>query len=268
MASVSRVPRSCGVRAASAPRGTVVTVEALAQIEDWPVGRVSVAVVSPAGVIASRGPLDLVMPWASVTKVASALACLVAIEEGIVDLDEPAGPPGSTLRHLLAHASGLAPDEQTPLGGPGLRRVYSNAGIEVAAELVADRARMPFEQYLVAGVLEPLGMASAALLGSPSWGMEGACSDLALLGRELLAPRLVAHETLDEAVTATFPGLDGVVPGFGRQEPNDWGLGSRCETTSSPHWTGARNSPRHSATSVAAARSCGWTPRHGARSPA
>ena len=50
---------------------------------------------------------SLLRPWASVTKLLTGLAALVAVEEGIVDLDEPAGPPGSTLRHLLSHASGL-----------------------------------------------------------------------------------------------------------------------------------------------------------------
>ena len=58
-------------------------------------------------------------PWASVTKLATAVAMLVAAEEGIVDLDEPAGPPGSTFRHLLAHASGLPFDHGAPIARPG-----------------------------------------------------------------------------------------------------------------------------------------------------
>ena len=41
-----------------------------------------------------------------------------------------------------------------------------------------------------------------------------------------------------------FPGLVGVLPGFGRMDPNDWGLGFELRDAKSPHWTGARNSPR------------------------
>jgi CubicO group peptidase (beta-lactamase class C family) len=41
-----------------------------------------------------------------------------------------------------------------------------------------------------------------------------------------------------------FPGLDGVLPGFGRQEPNDWGLTFELRDHKSPHWTGSTNSPR------------------------
>src|SRR5205823_4513514 len=50
--------------------------------------------------------------------------------------------------------------------------------------------------------------------------------------------------TLDEATTVQFPGLDGVLPGFGRQEPNDWGLTFELRDDKSPHWTGSSNSPR------------------------
>jgi CubicO group peptidase (beta-lactamase class C family) len=40
-----------------------------------------------------------------------------------------------------------------------------------------------------------------------------------------------------------FPGLTGVLPGFGRQDPNDWGLGFELRDRKSPHWTGGRSSP-------------------------
>jgi CubicO group peptidase (beta-lactamase class C family) len=46
----------------------------------------------------------------------------------------------------------------------------------------------------------------------------------------------------DRATTVAFPGLDGVLPGFGRQRPNDWGLGFELRDAKSPHWTGATNS--------------------------
>ena len=58
------------------------------------------------------------------------------------------------------------------------------------------------------------------------------------------APRLVAPETLAEAVSVQLPGLNGVLPGFGRQDPNDWGLGFELRDGKSPHWTGSLNSPR------------------------
>ena len=165
---------------------------------------------------------------------------LVAAEEGIVDLDEPAGPPGSTLRHLLAHASGLPFDAGAPIARPGTRRIYSNYGFDVAARLVAERAAMPFEEY-VAHVWQGTGM---RLAGSAGSGMSGSIDDLASLARELQDPTRIAPETLAEAASVQFPGLLGVVPGFGRQDPNDWGLGLELRDAKSPHWTGSRNSPR------------------------
>jgi CubicO group peptidase (beta-lactamase class C family) len=35
-----------------------------------------------------------------------------------------------------------------------------------------------------------------------------------------------------------------VLPGFGRQNPNDWGLGCEIRDHKRPHWTAAGNSPR------------------------
>jgi len=40
-----------------------------------------------------------------------------------------------------------------------------------------------------------------------------------------------------------FPGLRGVLPGVGRMDPCDWGLGFEIRGRKSPHWTGSRNSP-------------------------
>jgi CubicO group peptidase (beta-lactamase class C family) len=183
------------------------------------------------------------MRWASVTKLVTALAALVAAEEGVIDLDEPAGPEGSTVRHLLAHASGLPFEPGGPTGRPGHRRVYSNVGFEALAEHVGERAEMPFEEYLAAGVLRPLGM-RAELRGSPASELFGTLDDLLLLGRELQVPTLVAEETLTEATSVQFPGLAGVLPDLGRFDPNDWGLGFELRDEKSPHWTGRRNSPR------------------------
>jgi CubicO group peptidase (beta-lactamase class C family) len=217
-------------------------MEALRQVESWGARTAAAAVVEPDGVRARHGPQDPELPWASVTKLATALAVLVAAEEGAVDLDATAGPRGSTIRHLLAHASGLPPDGRTPIAKPGERRIYSNAGFEVLAESLAETAEMPFDEYLRLAVFEPLGL-RAQLRGSAASGIAGSLDDLVALGWELLAPSLVAPETLREATTVAFPGLVGVLPGFGRIEPNDWGLGFELRDEKSPHWTGTHNSP-------------------------
>jgi CubicO group peptidase (beta-lactamase class C family) len=217
-------------------------VEALRQIEGWDARAAAAGVVGPDGVLAVHGDADAELRWASVTKPVTALAALVAIEEGAIDLDEPAGPPGSTVRHLLAHASGLPLNEGAPMTQPGRRRIYSNQGYEVLAALLEERAEMPFAAYLEQAVLAPLGL-GATLRGSPAWGLAGSLRDLLALGVELLEPTLLARETLDEATSVAFPGLVGVLPGFGRQERNDWGLGFELRDGKSPHWTGARNSP-------------------------
>ena len=218
-------------------------VEALRQVDEWPVDRAAVGVTRSAETIATHGDASARLPWASVTKLATALAVLVAAEEGTIELDEPAGPPGSTIRHLLAHASGLPPEAGPPLAKPGTRRIYSNAGFEALAAAVAERAQMNFGEYLRQSVLDPLRL-EARLRGSPASGIEGTLGGLLALGHELLAPRLVAQETLAEATAVAFPGLSGVLPGFGRMEPNDWGLGFELRDRKHPHWTGGRNSPR------------------------
>jgi CubicO group peptidase (beta-lactamase class C family) len=178
-----------------------------------------------------------------VTKLVTALATLVAVEEGTVALDTPAGPPGSTVRHLLSHASGLAFDEDRTLAEPGRRRVYSNTGFERLARAVAERAAMPFERYMREAVLEPLALDGTRLEGSPAAGLVGPLEDLLRFAAELLEPALVAEETFRMATSVAFPGLSGVLPGLGRQEPMDWGLGFELRDAKSPHWTGEGNSP-------------------------
>jgi CubicO group peptidase (beta-lactamase class C family) len=217
-------------------------VEALAQIDRWPAANKAAGVVAGAREW-THGPTDQEFRWASVTKLFTALAVLVAAEEGVVDLDEPAGPPGSTVRHLLAHASGLPFEGERPIARPGTRRIYSNTGFEVLGAHLVERAEMPFADYFAAAVLEPLGLQGTTLRGSPAAGLHGTLADLLAFARELREPRLVAPETLAEATTVAFPGLVGVLPDFGRFEPLDWGLGLELRDAKSPHWTGRLNSP-------------------------
>jgi CubicO group peptidase (beta-lactamase class C family) len=217
-------------------------VEALRQIDVWPADNAAAFVLRQGDEVGARGPRELVFRWASVTKLVTALAALIAAEEGVIDLDEAAGPEGSTIRHLLAHASGLPFEPGAPTGKPGQRRVYSNVGFETLAEQIAARAEMPFDEYLSAGVLQPLDM-QAKLRGSAASDLHGTLDDLLLFARELQRPTLMAPETLDEATTVQFPGLAGVLPDFGRFDPLDWGLGFELRDAKSPHWTGAANSP-------------------------
>jgi CubicO group peptidase (beta-lactamase class C family) len=220
---------------------------ALETIRRWPVpNAVAVVVLRDGTVAGAEGETDRPYPLASVTKLLTAWAALVAWEEGAFELDDPAGPEGSTVRHLLAHASGLAFDERRAQAAPGERRIYSNAGFEVLAEHVAATTGMPFTRYLREAVLEPLGMTATELPegATPAAGAVSTAADLALFAAEVQSPRLLHPSTLETATTVAYPGLRGVLPGYGPQRPNDWGLGLELRDGKAPHWTGAHSSPR------------------------
>ena len=218
-------------------------MDALHQIDAWDVPFAAAGVTRPGQELATRGDTARPVRLASVSKPVTALAILVAAEEGVVDLDEPAGPPGATVRHLLAHASGLPFEGTTPIAPPGRRRIYSNEGFRLLGEHLARAAEMPFADYVRAAVVEPLGL-SLDPSGHPGAGMHGSLDDVLALARELLAPRLVAAETHAEMTSVQFPGLDGVLPDFGRFTPLDWGLGVELRGAKEPHWSGTRTSPR------------------------
>jgi CubicO group peptidase (beta-lactamase class C family) len=216
-------------------------VQALRQIDDWPVEFASAGLVDSGGAVHARGDTSRVVRLASVSKPVTALALLVAAEEGVIDLDEPAGPPGATVRHLLAHASGLPFEGDVPIARPGHRRIYSNSAFSVLARHLATRAEMPFATYVREAVCRPLGLGLDPE-GDPGSGMHASLDDVVAIGRELLAPRLVADETRDEMVGVQFPGLSGVLPDHGRFDPLDWGLGVQLNTRP-PSWMGSRTSP-------------------------
>ena len=218
-------------------------MRALHQIDAWAVPFAAAGVTRADGVVATHGDSRRALRLASVSKPVAALATLVAAEEGVLDLDEAAGPPGSTVRHLLAHASGLPFEGESPIARPGRRRIYSNEGYRVLGGHLARRAEMPFADYVRAAVVEPLDL-DLDPSGHPGAGMHGSLDDLLTLGRELLEPRLVAPETHAEMVSVQFPGLDGVLPDFGRFSPLDWGLGVELKGAKAGHWSGTLTSPR------------------------
>jgi CubicO group peptidase (beta-lactamase class C family) len=217
-------------------------VRALRQIDEWPVEFAAAGVVDPSGGISTAGEVSRAVRLASVSKPVAALAVLVAAEEGVVDLDEPAGPPGSTVRHLLAHASGLPFEGEVTIARPGYRRIYSNEAFRVLATHLADRAEIPFSEYVREAVCAPLDVGLDPA-GDPGSGMHATLEDVLAIGRELLTPRLVAAETRDEMVSVQFPGLPGILPDHGRFDPLDWGLGVQLNTRP-PSWMGSVTSAR------------------------
>lgn len=218
-------------------------MEVLREIDGWEAEHAAAGAVDAEGRVAAHGPHDHRFPLASVTKVLVAYAALVGVEEGTVDLDAPAGPPGATVGHLLCHASGLGFDGSEPLSPVGSRRIYSNAGFEILGAHLAEAWGMPVAQYLDEAVLRPLGMVGASLAASPAHGAIATLDDLLRFAAELLDPTLVEAATLDAATTVRLPGLAGVLPGFGRQQPCDWGLGFELRDAKHPHWTGTTNDP-------------------------
>jgi CubicO group peptidase (beta-lactamase class C family) len=133
---------------------------------------------------------------ASLTKPLLAMAALVAVEEGILDLDAPlAGHlpevhPQVTLRGCLSHTSGLPEsvgpalldlpaEAEWPLLAAaycriapeieaGVRRRYSNVGYAIAGAALEAAAAMPVDVYVREAVLAPLGIEHECSLGLPA----------------------------------------------------------------------------------------------------
>lgn len=218
----------------------------LAAIHEWPIDHVAAGAILPDGQMILDGAVDEVFELASLTKPLVAIATMVAVEDGTLDLDEPAGPPGSTLRHLLAHASGLDAASERILAEPGTRRIYSNAGFEQLGSMLVGRTGLDLPTVVHESVMAPLAMNSTSVAFSAATDGQGTARDLILLAGDLLAeqPRTIASTTRDQMTSVAFDGLPGVLPGFGSQDPNDWGLGFEIRGSKAPHWTPPEASPR------------------------
>ena len=236
-------------------------MSALHLVTSWPVEHAGAAVVFPSGPESigrasigresigreSIGDGERRYRLASLTKPITAWAIMIGVEEGVVALDQPLqhvnAPAGCTLRHLLAHAGGFGFDGDTPVGPIERRRIYSNTGIERAADELAQAAQMSFESYLAEAVLDPLGMNSTELLGSPAEGIVSTLDDVSRFVGEMLRPILLAPSSVADVIHPQYPALSGIVPNVGRFDPCPWGLGVEIRGEKSPHWTGRANSP-------------------------
>jgi CubicO group peptidase (beta-lactamase class C family) len=135
-------------------------------------------------------PDSTIFPFASISKVFTAMAVMQLVERGRIDLDTdvnqylkavrvpPTYPRPVTVAHLLTHTSGLdeVPGrrvrdaaELVPLGrfladrlirvhAPGEVTSYSSYGMALAGLLVEDVSGQPFEEYLRHHIWQPLGM--------------------------------------------------------------------------------------------------------------
>ena len=221
-------------------------MKAFGLLESWPVENVAVAVISRDGSTSRHGDTSRAFALASVTKLFTAVAVHLAVEEGSVALGDAAGvlregdtPRGATISDLLAHSGGFSPAGDV-LDDPGRRRIYSNGGYELLDKAVAAGSGLSFAEYLSEGVFGPLGMSSSSLDGSAAHAGVSSVDDLVNFVTRL--PELLASSTIEAMTSPHRPELEGVLPGYGRQNPNLWGLGPEIRGTKSPHWTGSGNS--------------------------
>ena len=172
----------------------------------------SIAVVDRRGILWSAGfgrtgrgsqPVtpETLFSIQSMSKTFTAAAVMMAVQDGLVDLDAPItkylpeftvnsrwqeNPQEKmTLRHLLSHTSGLT--HEAPVGNNldtrydsfeehvlsisdtwlkhrvGARHSYSNLGIDLAAYILQVRSEMPFTEYMKKKVFDPLGMQTSSV---------------------------------------------------------------------------------------------------------
>lgn len=197
-----------------------------------------VGVTGPEWTLAVQGDPHTALALASVSKPLSAWGALIAVERGLIDLDEAAGPDGSTVLNLLDHTSGLPFEGEQTQAAPGTRRIYSNAGFDALGAHVATAAGLEFSDWMIQEVVRPLGMQDAEVTGRPSAGYRASIADLLIFGREVLRPTLIPADLRDLALMLSRPGLKGVVPGYGSFDDNQWGLGFELKGAKSPHWLG------------------------------
>lgn len=223
----------------------LTVAEVLATTREWPVPNCAAGVVTAQGEVI-EGAAHHRFAVASLTKPVVAHAVLVAVEEGVIDLDRPLpeAQPGCTMRHLLAHTGGYPFEDAQPVAAPGTRRIYSNSGFELAAAALERATEIDVATYVGEAVLEPLGMTGTALVGSPASGLHTSLVDLLLFMRELLHPALIGTSTALDAQRPQWPVLGGIVPGVGHFEPCPWGLGVEIAGDKSPHWMGSARSAR------------------------
>ncbi|HET6174378.1 MAG TPA: serine hydrolase domain-containing protein [Gaiellales bacterium] len=274
--------------------------DALAAIDDWVarglVPGAAAVVVDAGGVLAERYAgvrerggddavrADTLFALASLTKPLLGTACMVALEEGLLELDAEVRD-GFALRHLLSHCAGLPVPglqwQEPPGYPPGTQRWYSNAGYMLAAKLLEGASGISCAAYLNEAVLAPLGMDASLGLAESEAGRAarvwqsgrygegelfnserfrrdappqgggfatarayGTFVSCLLAGGDSGGRALLAPETVDELLSPQFGPLPGGVEGVGEWPSLCWGLGFDVRGHREPHWSGSSLSPR------------------------
>jgi uncharacterized protein YbbC (DUF1343 family)/CubicO group peptidase (beta-lactamase class C family) len=141
---------------------------------------------------------DTIFDLASLTKVvATAPAMMRLVEEGKVRLNDPVvrylpefrgnGKEQVTVRMLLTHTSGLAPDpplsaaeagaaslwkeinDEAPIAPPGARFIYSDTGFIVLGELVERVSGVALDEFAARNIFAPLGMRNTRFRPPNAW---------------------------------------------------------------------------------------------------
>jgi len=185
--------------------------------------------------VVEHGDLEEVRAWASVSKMAVAMAFGVEIDWDMHSYGQIVGPRGANIANLLSHSSGLGLEEGDPLVPVGTKRVYSNYGVDYVVQAIMDDGTPA--SWLDHRVFRGLGMTSTSLEGRPSSGVSGSTNDMLTLAEAWLRPDGIAKETRDQIIRPYMPALDGIVPGFGRFTPCPWGLGPEVRGEKE-HWMG------------------------------
>ena len=172
------------------------------------------------------GDVEAVREWASVSKMAVALAFGIEHDWELHDFTESVGPRGATIANLLSHTSGLGLEEGDPVTAIATKRVYSNYAVDLAVAAIVGENDPA--NWLNDRVFRPTGMTETRLVGRASSGVIGTTEELARLGVAWLRPDLIARYLGD---------LDGIVPGFGRFTPCPWGIGPEI-AGDKHHWMG------------------------------
>lgn len=215
-----------------------------AQIECWPVDHASgicgqyIPHTRQWNILATVGQQERVYELASVTKILVTLVALVAVSEEAISLEDPLGPTGSTVRHILSHASGVVDDPKKPDQTPETQRIYSSHAFDILAEHITARTGIDFPAYFHQALCEPLGLTATELHSSAGFGVRSHITDLTRIAQEMLQPQLIPAELMEYTRSIQFPSLEGFVPGYGKHRPCPWALGLEYRGEKSPHWLG------------------------------